>query len=83
MKDIMFEQWKRELREAALSFDVEQYKAFYRKWAALGVYGEDLPQDNIIEIAIRKMVVNMTDAPEDKRKEAKEWLASRGFTEDM
>lgn len=80
--DKILEEFNRELREAALSFDVEQFKSFFYKWKKLGVYtDEDLPKsDKVLEITLRKMAVIMTDAPEEKREEAKAWLTARGYT---
>lgn len=80
--DKILEEFNRELREAALSFDVEQFKSFFYKWKKSGVYtDEDLPKsDKVLEITLRKMVVIMTDAPEEKREEAKAWLTARGYT---
>lgn len=48
----------------------------------MGVYtDEDLPKsDKVLEITLRKMAVIMTDAPEEKREEAKAWLDARGYT---
>lgn len=75
------EQWKKERDAAAYSFDVEQFKAFYRKWQKRGVYKDELPDDEILEIVMRKMVCAlMTDPRKDKLAEARAWLSERGYS---
>ena len=75
-----FKQWLKERDEAVLSFDVEKFKKFYRKWTKLGVYNVPMPSDRIIEIALRKGVCAMLNPPPDKLDEAKRWLDERGYT---
>lgn len=75
-----FEQWKKERDAAAYSFDVEQFKAFYRKWQKRGVYKDELPDDEILEIVMRKMVCVLADPQKDKLAEARAWLSERGYS---
>lgn len=75
-----FEQWKKERDAAAYSFDIEQFKAFYRKWQKRGVYKEELPDDEILEIVMRKMVCALADPQKDKLAEARAWLSERGYS---
>lgn len=77
--DSMMSQWVKERDEAALSFDVEKFKAFFQKWRTLGIYQGYLPNDNIIEISMRKMVLALANPPKDKLEEAKAWLKERGY----
>ena len=71
--------WIRERDEAACSFDVKQFKAFYDKYAKMGIYAIELPPDNVLEATMRYMVLGMENPPEDKAKAAKAWLESRGM----
>ena len=73
-------QWIKERDEAAQSFDVEKFKLFYLKWAKRGFYElRLLPPDDVLEITMRKMVVNIVNPDPRKYEEAKEWLLSRGY----
>lgn len=73
----ILEEWLKDRDDAALSFDIGKMKAYMHK------YGYDaagyIPSDEVLEITMRKMVVNMEHPPESKRKEAEEWLLSRGY----
>lgn len=73
--------WKEERDKVAKSYDVAEFKKFFRKWQNLGVYDPTLnvPKDKVIEITMRKMVYSMKSATEEERAEAKEWLESRGY----
>lgn len=73
-------QWKKERDAAAYSFNVEQFKEFYRKWQKRGLYEEELPDDAVIEIMMRKMVCALADPQQDKLAEARAWLSERGYS---
>lgn len=74
-------EWLKERDEAAYSFDVEKFKAFYRKWIKRGIYEDKpLPSDEVIAISMRKMVCNMANPREDKLAEARAWLSERGYS---
>ena len=76
----MVEIWRKERDEAAYSFDVKTFKDFYAKWAKRGIYDMYLlPPDDVLEISIRKMVVNFSDPIPEKYEEAKAWLLERGY----
>lgn len=79
----LLKQFVKERDEAILTFDIEVFKKFYIKWVKLGVYKPNfLPNDNkILEISLRKMVLGMANPPEDKAREAREWLRARGYKE--
>ena len=74
------QRWIKERDEVALSYDVEKFKAFFRKWQLLGVYskGMKLPADNVIEITMRKMVYHMAKSTQEQKKEAEKWLIEHG-----
>jgi len=75
--------WRKERDEAALSFDVETFRRFYEKWHRRGFYDIPLPADDrVIEIAIREMVLGLANPPEDKKKEARDWLEANGYDPD-
>lgn len=61
--------------------DIEVFKAFFRKWHDIGIYLPwfALPSDDVLNIAIRKMVVNELSAPESTKAKARDWLLSRGY----
>ena len=79
MTDSQRRKWIKERDEAAYSFNVEIFKAFYRKWTKKGVYTRPLPADAVIEITMRKMVCAMRNPRKQKLKEAREWLTERGY----
>lgn len=83
MNDKQMKQWVKERDEAIKSYDVEKFKAFYRKWQRLGVYRNTLPPDKVIEVSMRKMLCHIQSATKDEVIEAKAWLHLRGYTEDL
>ena len=74
-------QWDKELAEAASSFDAQTFKEFYRKWVKRGIYEAGMfPEDpQVLEITMRKIVMNHPKTTEEKKNEARRWLLSRGF----
>ena len=76
-------QWLKERDEAIYTFDVKKFKAFYRKWVKRGYYEEPLPSDEVLEVAMRKMVCALSDPRADKLAEAKEWLTERGYSHNI
>lgn len=79
----LLKEYHEELKAAAETFDVNAFKAFMRKWKTRGVVPEcfEAADNNIIEIALRKMVIEMSDTNEGKKREAREWLKARGYRE--
>lgn len=75
-----FKQWLKERDEAIYTFNVEKFKAFYRKWEKRGFYTEPLPSDEVIEVSMRKCVCGLANPREDKLAEARAWLAERGYS---
>lgn len=69
--------------KAVLSLDVEKFKKFHAKWVKLGYYDDSLPSDEILEISLRKMVCAISSATPEQRREAEEWLLSRGYRPDI
>lgn len=65
-------QFVKERNEACSSLDVEKFKAFFRKYK-----GGNLPSDEVLEITMRKMVVNI-EPKLPQYEEAKNWLLERG-----
>lgn len=77
------EQWRKELHAAICSQDVEGFKSFYAKWEKLGMYeARMLPEDEVIEVLLRKMALCVTDIPENVKQSAREWLKERGHKTD-
>lgn len=74
--------WKEERDRVCKTYDIEEWKKFFRKWQGVGVYDPRvrIPKDEVIEISLRKMVYNMNSATDEEKAEAKEWLESRGYT---
>ena len=64
---------------------LEPFKAFIEKYKLLGAYPTcfELPSDEVLEIAVRKMVIHETNAPESTKQKATEWLLSRGYDLDL
>ena len=80
LSDETIKEWAQERDKAALSYDVERFRAFYEKWKARGVYQIDLPDnDLVIEVTMRMMVGIMASATVEQKKEANQWLFERGY----
>lgn len=75
--------WIKERDEAVRTQDVEQFKAFYKKWTKRGFYRNGLPSDGVIEISLRKMLYHLADATEEEKAEAEKWLTERGYSTDL
>jgi len=73
----------KERDEACLSFDVDTDKRFYRRWVGYGVFDDLDMDDNVIEIAMRKMVCNMKNPAPEKLAEAEAWLEERGHSKKL
>ena len=70
--------YKKERDEAVRSLDVIKFNNFCKRW------GSDVcPNDRVTEIAMRKMLYHLKSATEAEKKQAKEWLESRGYTTDV
>lgn len=78
IKELM-QEWILERNVVIRSLDVEKFKAFWKKWSARGFYKNGLPDDEVIEISLYKMLYNLESATEEEKNKAKEWLESRGF----
>lgn len=83
LTEAQFKKWKKERDEAAYSFNVYKFKAFYNKWKRKGVYDAPLPPDEVIEIAMRKMILAMKNPKPAKLAEAKAWLAEHNLSEEV
>ena len=82
----LLNEWRTELKEAVESLDVNTFRRFATRWIARGVYEQDIynrMSDEVLEIAIRKMAVNMTDVDLAIRKESAIWLLDRGYDMEM
>ena len=72
-------EWMKERDEACISYDVKKFRKFYTKWAAPGMYGKSLPNDDrVIEITMRKMVYHIVSFTAEQREDAKQWLYDHG-----
>lgn len=78
IKELM-QEWILERNVVIRSLDVEKFKAFWIKWSARGFYRNGLPDDEVIEISLYKMLYNLESATEEEKNKAKEWLESKGF----
>lgn len=78
IKELM-QEWILERNVVIKSLDVEKFKAFWKKWSTRGFYRNGLPNDEVIEISLYKMLYNLESATEEEKNKAKEWLESRGF----
>lgn len=63
----------KERNEACSSFDLDKFKAFCKKYK-----GGRLPSDEVLEITMRKLVVNI-EPRLPQYEEAKQWLLDRGY----
>jgi len=69
-----FLQWRGERDEAVASLDIVKFKAFYKKWKKLGFYNRELPNDNVVELAVHKMALEITTLPQEIKYKALVWL---------
>lgn len=87
MKDKLIIQWLTERDEVLKSHDVTIFKEFIKKWQKRGFYDDtpflDSSNDEVIEVAMRKMICNITTMSKKEKKEAEEWLTSRGYTTEI
>ena len=67
-------QFVKERNDACSSFDLVKFKAFFRKYR-----GGKFPSDEVLEITMRKMVVNI-EPKLPQYEEAKNWLLERGHS---
>lgn len=68
------------VREACMTGNLENFKAFFRKYQKRGVYKMlPLPSDEVLEISLRKMLCNTASATIEEKVEAVKWLAERGY----
>lgn len=75
----LMQEWILERNVVIRSLDVEKFKAFWKKRSARGFYRNGLPNDEVIEISLYKMLYNLESATEEEKNKAKEWLESRGY----
>lgn len=74
----VIKRYNKDRDKTVLSLDVENFKAFCKKW------GNPIPPtDEVIEITMRKMACHITSLPSDFRTEAKKWLEDRGYTDSL
>ena len=76
-----FRKWQSEFNEAVRKQDVQGFRKFYEKWRYLGIYASPLPDDDkMLEISLRKMLFNMASATDQEKRQAEQWLMSRGYS---
>lgn len=76
----LVKKWVKERDKVVKTYDVNQFKNFFRKWQNKGIYDKSmpLPADETIELAMRKMVCHMANATDTEKKEAEQWLYQHG-----
>ena len=80
LSDEEHEQWLKERDEAIISCNVATFKKFHHKWAKRGVYRqEELPPNEVIKIALHKMVLALSTATFEQKQAAADWLLDRGY----
>jgi len=80
LNDKILKEWLLERDNVVKTYDIDAFKAFWYKWQKKGLYDKSmpLPDDEVIEISMRKMVCNMTNATDAEKKDAEEWLYQHG-----
>ena len=66
--------WRKERDEVIRAVDVEKFKEFYHKWEKRGLYRIPCSADNVIEVALYKMLYNLKDATPEEMDKAEKWL---------
>ena len=82
MNDMMH-RWVKERDKVVKTLDVQKFKTFYYKWKRRGVYQLDLPDDDVIEISMRKMILAMASSTEKEKEAARQWLFERGYSDEI
>lgn len=81
MKDKLIIQWLTERDKVLKTHDVSKFKDFVAKWRKHGFYDDTpFPSDEVLEASMRKMICNIPTMSQKEKKEAEEWLTSRGYT---
>ena len=77
----IIEEYNRDIKEAVATLDINNLKIVVEAWDEMIMYPYcfELPNDEVLEITIRKMAVNMLNIPDKVKEEAKEWLLARGY----
>lgn len=57
MNNRLIKQFTKDRDAAIESMDLDKFKAFYKKYKALGIYRMHLPSDEVIEASMRKMAL--------------------------
>lgn len=84
IKEKIINKWVKELDAALLTYDVEAFKAFYRKWEEIGLYRKPMPDnDLIIRASMEKALFNKINMPESEKRKAATWLVAHGFTTEL
>lgn len=81
MKKLNLDEWKKERDAVVKTCDVEKFKKFYEKWTKKGFYSIELPPDHVLEISLRKMILDLESATEQEKADARWWLAKKGIKE--
>ena len=82
MNDMMH-RWVKERDKVVKTLDVQKFKTFYYKWKRRGVYQLDLPDDYVIEISMRKMILAIASSTEKEKEDARQWLYERGYSDEI
>ena len=83
LNDEELKQWVEERDRVIKSYDVEAFKAFYRKYQEKGLYTMPTPSDEVIKISMRKAVLGMASATGYEIAEAASWLVRHGYRADF
>lgn len=71
---MILEDYTTELGEVLKTKDINKLKDFCKKMDM------EYPNDNVLKIAMHKMICNRTDFDDDMKKESARWLRKRGFS---
>lgn len=71
---MILEDYTRELGEVLKTKDINKLKDFFKKMDM------KYPNDNVLKIAMHKMICNRVDFDDDFKKESEKWLRKRGFS---
>ena len=77
--DFSIAQYIKDRDEAVKSMDVNKFKDFIKNHSMR----ENIPSDEALEIAMRKMAVYITSLDIDTRVDAFRWLLERGYDFDI
>lgn len=69
--------YTKDLGKALRTGNLKRFKKFCKK------YKLEIPEDEILEISMHKMILGRTDMPKELQEKSRTWLLKRGYRESI